>query len=206
MFKPLLIAILLLALAAGVVAKQFIVPGEAEAAPVELTAGSLIVNPRGLEPFELMDHRGGTFSQQSLEGSWTLMSFGYSHCPDMCPTTLTSLASINGALTEEQKSHLQIVFVFVDWERDQPERLQEYLPFFDKTFTGATGPEEATEKLTTQLGVLWQRAEGGDDENYLVDHSGTTYLFGPDGRLRALFGYPLTPADVVSDLEQLLDG
>jgi len=206
MFKPLMLTILVLALAAGLAVKQFIAAGEDKSAPMDLTAGSLIVNPRSLEPFELMDHRGGTFSQRSLEGNWTLMSFGYSHCPDMCPTTLTSLASINGALSEEQKSNLQIVFVFVDWERDQPERLREYLPFFDETFTGATGPEEATNELTTQLGVLYQRAEGGDDENYLVDHSGTTYLFGPDGRLRALFGYPLTPADVVSDLEQLLEG
>lgn len=206
MTKPLMIVIPAIALVMGIVLSVSIPSEKEPVPPPELTAGSLIVNPRGLEPFELIDHRGGTFSEKSLEGRWTLMSFGYSHCPDMCPTTLTSLASINRNMPVEQKEDLQIVFVFVDWERDQPERLKEYLSFFDETFTGTTGVEEATDALTTQLGVLWERVDSGDDENYLVDHSGTTYLFGPDGRLRALFGYPMEPADVVSDLSVLLDG
>jgi protein SCO1/2 len=174
--------------------------------PFEPRSATLVPNPRPLQPFELQDTRGGSFSPETLDGHWSLVSFGYTHCPDVCPTTLAIMDNV------EQKLHgtpadgaLEMVFVSVDPERDSLEKIREYLAFFNPRFRGATGDDEALHRLTDQLGVLFAKADEVDTAlGYVLDHSAHLVLLDPEARLRALFGAPHVPDQIAADIEGIL--
>lgn len=155
-----------------------------------------------LRPFQLVDHRGERFDNQRFDGHWTWVFFGYTHCPDACPT---ALAVLNAAAEDLQKKApalpLQVLMVSVDPARDTPERLAAYVPYFNPNFIGATGSAEELATLTRDLGIVYvinKPAPGSS--GYLVDHSTAILLINPKGQLQAIFGQPHTPQSMIDDL------
>lgn len=159
--------------------------------------------PRAIQPFELVDDTGKAFRNEDLQGRWSFVFFGYTHCPDVCPTTLSVLNSV-ARMLEESPQAPRFVFISVDPGRDTPETLGRYVSYFNGDFIGATGTPEEINKLTQQLGVIYMRvADNGDSENYLVDHTASVLLFDPDGRFHALFSPPLKAADMAEDFRRM---
>jgi len=152
---------------------------------------------RPLGPFELIDHHGKRFDNQSLQGHWTFLFFGYTHCPDVCPTTLSVLNGVAHRLADSGAS-ARFAFVTVDPQRDTPEQLARFVTYFNGDFIGVTGKEEGIEQLTRQLGIVYmQVANEANPDSYLVDHTASVFLIDPDGRYHAVFTPPLD-ADAIS--------
>lgn len=174
----------------------------APAAPPLLTQATLLTDAKAVTEFHLVDHQRQPFDRQRLEGHWSLLFFGYTHCPDVCPTTLQTLASVWKKLRDQssQATPPQVVFISVDPERDPPEQLGKYVTYFNPSFLGVTGEPEQIEKLAGQLGILFARVSNDGAGNYLVDHSASVLLFDPDGNLRAVFSPPLDPAAMATDI------
>ena len=175
------------------------------ARPVTLTAGTFLPNPRALEPFELVDQDSKPLTQDTLKGRWTFIAIGYTHCPDVCPTTLATFDAIDRALTDGDRHPADFLFISIDPERDPPERLAQYVRYFNPSFFGATGTDEALQGLTKQLGILYARVDDQDSAmGYLMDHSASILLFNPEVRLAALFSPPHDPAKMAADFRTIL--
>ncbi len=172
------------------------------------TTATVLQNPMDAPTFRLVDQHGKAFGPESLRGHWTYLFFGYTYCPDVCPTTLGVLAQTS-KLIQAQDSTLsqpQVVFVSVDPIRDdKPGRLAEYMAYFNPSFLGVTGPEKQLRYFTQPLGIhyLAHPPDAGDD-NYLVDHSAAILLFDPQGRLRALTSPPHSAATIAADYGTIL--
>jgi protein SCO1/2 len=160
---------------------------------------TVLSQPRDIQPFTLVDHTGKNFDNRSLQGRWSFIFFGYTHSPDVCPTTLSVLNSVARKLGGH-KDQVQFVFISIDPERDTPEKLEQFISYFNGTFIGATGTDDAINALTRQLGVIYARVEEkpGTD-NYVMDHSASVLLFDPAGRFHAVFTPPLDAAEMASD-------
>jgi protein SCO1/2 len=174
------------------------------------TAALLVLpEPRVIDDFELVGMNGQAFTLDDLRGRWTLVFFGFTHCPDVCPSTLYDLQRVNQDLdstTEETPPLHQVLFVSVDPERDSPERMKEYLAYFSPEFLGATGPDQNLAPLTRQLGIAYRIEEHEPgDAVYTVDHSASVLLIEPEGRLYGVFTAPLDAAAVSADLAALLN-
>lgn len=154
-------------------------------------AGFVYPEPREISPFTLTAHDGSTFTLDRLRGKWTFAYFGYTNCPDVCPTTLAELARVQSLLAASGVDNApQYLFVSVDPKRDTPQHLAQYVPSFSKELIGVTGPQAEINKLTQQVGVAYEFPEGTDKENYSVSHSSIVALFDPDARLHAIFTAP----------------
>jgi protein SCO1/2 len=175
------------------------------AAP-ELSAGvTRLEPPRVLGDFGLTDHHGANFGPQRLRGQWTFMFFGYTHCPDICPTTLTSLNAAARAIAAlpEPPPAPQYVFVSIDPERDTPEQLGKFVPYFNRDFLGVTGTPAAIAEFTRQLSVMYLKVNEERGEGYLMDHSAAILLLDPEGRFHALFSPPFDPRAMAEDYLRL---
>ncbi|HEX7011936.1 MAG TPA: SCO family protein [Steroidobacteraceae bacterium] len=163
------------------------------------SSGFYLPEPLPLEPFTLVDHDSQPFTRDRLEGRWTLLVFGYTHCPDVCPITLAQVRDTR-ALLEQQAPALDVgaVFVSIDPARDTPDRVAAYVAAFDEDLIGVTGTAEAIAAFAGQLRVKYAptRSPGG----YLVDHSSSVALLTPRAELTALFSVPLRPERLASDL------
>jgi len=196
------------ALIAGVwLALRVLGPGvpPGTAAPA-LATGTLLPERRSLTPFALTDTTGAPFTETSLKGRWTLLAFGYASCPDVCPMLLATFRDVRRRLAErELAGEVRFVFVSVDPERDDLASLKSYVTYFDPTFLGATGPHPELQRLTRQLGVLYQRAAAEESAlGYLVDHSATLLLIDPEGRFTAVFSAPHDARGIAADVGALL--
>lgn len=152
----------------------------------EPAVATVLPEPVVLPAIELIDDTGATFSTDALGGRYTLLFFGFTNCPDICPLTLQVLATVTKEL-ESRGGAPDVLFVSVDPHRDTPERIAEYLGHFDADFRGATNSDEELAPLLTKLGVTVHKTES-DGEYYNVVHNGTIYVLAPDGRWIALFG------------------
>lgn len=170
---------------------------------VVLEGGTLLPQPRTLGRFALTDTEGQAFTAESLRGHWTMLAFGYASCPDVCPLTLATLRDVRRRLGGAGQA-VRFVFVSLDPERDSLPALRDYVQYFDPSFRGATGPHEALQQLTSQVGVVYRRAAEDSALGYLVDHSAALLLVDPRGRLAALFGTPHDPAAVAGDVAALV--
>lgn len=194
----------IVAIAGGVLLARAML-GDNATVQLELAKATLLDPPRALPEFTLTDHTGANFAAAQLKDHWSLLFFGFTHCPDVCPTTLGMLAQTEKALADlpaEQRP--QIVLVSVDPQRDTPEQLASYVRFFSPSFTGVTGSQEAIDKFTRALGVpvaISPLANGG----YSVDHSAAIFLIDPSGALRALFSTPHSPAIIAADYRRIVD-
>jgi len=169
--------------------------------PPVLQQATLLPSGRQLDAFSLIDQQGQPFTQDNLKGHWTFAFFGYTHCPDVCPTALAMLAQVIHKLKDKGRGGElpRVLFVSVDPQRDTPQVLAKYLTTFNPDFIGATGEDGEISKLTHQLGIMYAREKGGSDDNYVVNHSAAIVLFDPDGKYHALFGSPHDPDKITSD-------
>ena len=174
-----------------------------------LSQGTTRLEPaRVLQDFTLTDHQGRPFTLAQMQGHWTFLFFGYTHCPDICPTTLTTLNAVArkiAALPNPSPAAPtpQYVFVSIDPERDTPELLAKFVPYFNPDFIGATGTADAIAALTKQLSVLYLKVESQDPQGYLMDHSAALLLIDPQGRLHALMSPPFDTGDMAQDFQKL---
>jgi len=152
--------------------------------------------------FSLVDHTGKTRTLDDFRGKAVVVFFGYTHCPDVCPTTLAELKMVKDRLGADGE-RLQVLFVTVDPERDTQEALARYVPAFDPTFIGLRGDAAATAKVAKDFKVFYQKVPGSTPDNYSIDHTAGSYVFDPEGRLR-LFARQGNPANLASDLRTLL--
>jgi len=154
----------------------------------------VLPEPRVIADFALLNDEGESFSLDSLRGHWSLIFFGYTHCPDVCPSTLYDLKLVHeklGQLNGDAASGHQVLFVSVDPERDSPEQLNQYVSYFHPDFIGVTGPAEQLAPLTMQLGIAYRVEEHEvGSTSYNVDHSVSVLLMDPQGRLHGVFPAP----------------
>ena len=154
----------------------------------------LLPEPRVIADFALVDDEGAPFSLDNLRGQWSLIFFGYTHCPDVCPSTLYDLKLVHEKLEQlngDAETNHQVLFASVDPERDTPEQLNKYVDYFHPDFIGVTGPQEQLAPLTMQLGIAYriEEHEAGATQ-YNVDHSVSILLMNPEGRLHGVFPAP----------------
>ena len=175
--------------------------------PPQLQQGTLLPSAKPIAGFNLMNDKGEAFSLDSLKGHWTFAFFGYSHCPDVCPTTLGMLGQVMHKLQARSGSDSmpQGVFVSVDPQRDTPEMLSKYVHYFYPDFVGVTGAPAEIRALTRQLGILYLKTAGSDTEDYLIDHSAAIILFDPQGKFHALFNVPHDADKIASDFIKIRD-
>ena len=151
----------------------------------------------------LPDVDGRVRTLADFKGKAVVVFFGFTQCPDVCPTTMTELAEVKRQLGP-QGDRLQTLFVTVDPERDTPERLKSYMGAFDPSFVALRGTPEQTEAVAKSFKVFYKKVEGKEPGAYTVDHTAGAYVFDPEGRLRLFVRYGQPVADWVSDLRQLL--
>jgi protein SCO1 len=155
--------------------------------------------PRPLPPFSLLAHDGSSFDAARLRGHYTFVLFGYTNCPDVCPTTLMELARARQRLADlPAAARPAVALVSVDPARDTPERLAAYAPHFDPSFVGVTGSEAAIGALAQALGVAIERGTPVDG-SYSVDHTAAIFLIDPAARVAAVFPAPHEAAALADD-------
>jgi len=152
--------------------------------------------------FRLTDHNGKTRTLADFHGKVVVVFFGYTQCPDVCPTTLTEMKAALQQLGADAK-RVQVLFISVDPERDTRELLAHYVPAFDPSFLGLFGDAQATAKTAKEFHVFYQKQPGSTPESYSVDHTAGSYVFDPQGRVRLFVRYG-EDKDLVADLRTLL--
>ncbi|MGB1983912.1 MAG: SCO family protein [Porticoccaceae bacterium] len=158
---------------------------------LQINGAIVLDKPRIFSDFELEDHRGELFNNERFQGVWSIVFFGFTHCPDICPTTLAMLNDTYSKLKDSEKERLQVVMVSLDPERDTVEKLAEYVPYFNPEFTGVTGNKHLIRRLTAELNVAYNQVPLSDDD-YTVDHSTQLILINPMGHYHGFFKAPHT--------------
>lgn len=153
--------------------------------------------------FTLNDKDGKRVSWDQFKGKYRIVYFGYTFCPDACPTTLAELKKVPAALGD-RADEVQVVMVSVDPQRDTPEVLREYLSYFDPSFLGLTGTEEEVLAAATPLGIYFSAHEGSAASGYLVDHTTTVLVIDKAGYLRLLYGFETPGEDIAADMRYLV--
>ena len=200
--------IVTLGIAVSVTAYKFTQPDPQGISPTRIPTALQSVlwpEPKPLPEFALVDHSRQDFTRQQLLGRWTFLFFGYTSCPDVCPTTLAILQAVaeqvsapTGMITKPQ-----YVFVSVDPQRDTPERLRDYVKHFNSEFIGVTGTEPALAALAPELYVLYERADVRSADDYDVNHTASVLLIDPQARLFGRFSPPHVPSEITAYFAQL---
>ncbi|HHJ17456.1 MAG TPA: SCO family protein [Gammaproteobacteria bacterium] len=180
----------------------WMLPGKVN--PPELQ-GVLRPEPRPLHAFELTDQHRQPFNLERLKNKWSFVFFGYTYCPDICPTTLSTLTGVVKQLQTDPQglSNIQVVFVSVDPRRDTPEVLESYLKYFNPAFLGITGAQQAIDSLTRQFGAGYMLEPETPSGEYLVNHTSSIFLVDPHGQLLASFSPPHDPDTIVEQFRQI---
>lgn len=161
---------------------------------------------RELVPFELVDQDNRPFTPDRLRHKWSLLFFGFTHCPDVCPTTLKALQTFWEELPDPVRKQTQVVFVTVDPNRDTPAVIKEYVDYFEPQFLGVTGKLGQITALTRSLGVLYEYVSNGEDKrNYTVNHSAQIILTDTQARLRAVFPPPHDPDELRNNFVKIFN-
>ena len=192
----------IVAIAAGLLLSRALL--DRSSAPT-LAKATLIDPARPLPPMAFVDDQGQPFGLEQLRGHWSILFFGFTSCPDVCPTTLALLAQVEKKLADmpvEQRPH--IVLVSVDAKRDTPERLASYVKSFSPTFSGITaGEQTAVEEFALKMGVPVAVSTLADG-NYTVDHSAAIFVVDPSGALRALSSTPHNVPIIAEDYRSIV--
>ena len=155
--------------------------------------------------FELARTGGESFRLSDARGEIVVLFFGYTSCPDICPTTLAELKTALDRLDEEEAENVKVVFVTVDPERDTPERVQEYVDHFDQAFVGLSGSEQELAHVWNEYGVFRQKVEGTSAAGYLVDHTARVTVIDQEGNLRVSYPFDTPVETIVHDLQVLMN-
>ena len=172
-----------------------------------LTEAGIILLPqsRHLPAITLTNQDGQPVLINELKDKWSLLFFGYTYCPDICPTTLSQLRQIKSELPKAVQDKLQVVLVSVDANRDTPQQLKKYLSYFDPQFVGLTpGSTEQLQTLTNAVSIPFIPPDTSKP-NYTVDHSGNLALIGPDGTQRGFIRAPFNTQKMVAQLPGLVE-
>jgi protein SCO1/2 len=153
----------------------------------------LLDTPRNFGELNLVDHHGKPFTRDRFEGRWSLVFFGFTYCPDVCPATMSFLNQFVAQLQGTEAEDTQVVMVSVDPARDTVEQLATYVPYFNPEFIGVTGEFLDLHRFATALNTPFRKVPG-QDENYLVDHSANVVLINPRGDYHGFFKTPLDQA------------
>lgn len=172
----------------------------------EQIEGLLWPQQKQLSEFGLTDHTGGRFNLASLSDSWNLLFFGFTHCPDICPLTMTTLQQTVAILNADKAAEtpdVKMIFIAVDAERDVTAQLANYIDFYGETFLAASGSKAEVDSLATQLGVAYAIEPHNSGDNYLVSHSGALFFVSPDGKLFAVIQPPHAPLKLAAKLQAI---
>lgn len=158
----------------------------------EMRANGLFLfeTPRDPGEFSLIDHRGEAYTAEDLEGQWTMLFFGFTHCPDICPTTMSFLADLHRQLESTEAADTRVVMVTVDPARDTPEVLASYVPYFHPDFVGVTGEFMEIMGFARTFNAPFRKVTA-EDGSYQVDHSANVVLINPRGDYHGFFRAPL---------------
>lgn len=199
-------AIALLAAAAGAAWHWMRAPAPQAPHFVEVGVGAYVLpRPDALADFRLVKHDGTAFTNGSLKGRWTFLIFGYTFCPDFCPTTLVEFTHIHKLLAAAPSGvrNVQFVMVSVDPDRDTPALLAQYVPQFNPEFVGVTGDAATIKRLADSVGAIYARVPGSRGANYLIDHSTAVLLVNPQGALQGVFAAPHVAKDMVQGFAKI---
>ena len=187
----------------GLVAARWLLAPHTVPAPVTDNA-TILQPPRVIEKLDLLDADGRPFTAASLRDRWTVVFFGFTHCPDVCPTTLTVMSQMKKQLADLPATQQPNVMLFtVDPERDTPERLREYVRFFDPSFGAATGTAEGVQQAAAAFAVPFAKVtlpQGG----YTMDHGAGVFFVGPDGAVHAYSSPPLRAESLARDFRRVV--
>jgi len=202
--KTVFILVALVALVIGLTVYR-VLNSERQIDPTQMLDAGRLLQPqsRSVPALSLTDQDGEALKLNELDGQWTLLFFGYTFCPDICPATLAELRQLRGQLLEPTREALRMVLVSVDPARDTPEQLKQYLEFFGEGFVGLTGTLDDIQTLANGVGIPFIPGDTSR-ENYTVDHSGNLVIIGPDGRQHGFIRAPLKVQKLSQQLPALL--
>lgn len=202
--QPVIIVAASVALLAGLWL-GFLTEHKQPAKPPEIY-GALLPAGKPLTAFHLVDQNNQAFSEQNLRGNWTLIFIGYTHCPDICPTTLTTLQQTIELMQAQAVAIPKVIFISIDPVRDTPDVLAKYITYFNKDFIGVTGSEAELGNISKQLAAYYKKAAGasGDINNndYLMEHSAALMLINPQAELQAFLTAPHIPAQIIESMQR----
>ena len=198
------VLVALIALVLGLTVNK-VLNSQGQGDPTALLDAGIVLLPqsRALPELSLLDQDGNEVLTNQLTGKWSLLFFGYTFCPDICPATLAQLRQLQGQLAPQVLEKLNVVLVTVDPNRDTPEQLKQYLGYFDAGYTGLTGDEKNLQKLANAVSIPFIPADTRQ-ENYTVDHSGNLVIIGPDGRQHGFIRAPVNVAKLATQLPSVL--
>lgn len=202
----LFVAIAAIAIIIGIMAQKNGGNTSTEASKSGLSFNKLILLPNPIDMGEVnfTTHTGASFTNKNLLGKWSILFFAFTNCPDICPTTLQTMQQVKQEMTNNGTwPAFQLAMVSVDPERDTAERLQQYVPHFDKEFIGLTGKLDYTTQFAKNLGILFFKGETLPDGNYDVDHSSGLILVNPKGQYAGYLGAPHQKQILIEDLTKL---
>ena len=166
--------------------------------------GAIYPKAKILSDFSLIDQNSKKITRSDFINHWSLIFVGYTHCPDVCPTTMTVMNQVNEFMQQQQIQPPRIVFLSIDPERDTAEILKSYVAYFNEDFIGLTGSIDEVSKLSQQLNAVFRKAAGASgqitDEDYLMDHSSALMLINPEGNLQSILTAPHTPANIIDSI------
>ena len=163
----------------------------------ELATATVLPAPRSIHPFSLIDNQNKPFTEQTLQGHWTMMFFGYTECSSICPVILAALKKVYEDLENKDPKLLpQFVMVSIDPKNDTPQKLNRYVTSFNNSFKGATGSQKMLESMTREFGIVYTTVANGQNT---IEHSGTILLFNPKGDLTAFFSFPSEASAIAGD-------
>lgn len=169
----------------------------------EFEHATVLSSPRTIGPFKLSMHTGEEFTRDNFKGKWTFLFFGYTHCPDICPNTMTVFNVMDKGLQAHQqlRDKTDFAMVSVDPDRDTVDVMAEYVPYFNKRFIGLTESQKGhLIALSSQLGIVYLVRKPKDkNDKYIVDHSPSIVLVNPEGQFHAVFSAPHDPAGMLAD-------
>lgn len=201
----LLAAVAALSLAGGYWMSQYKQQARLPGIPNDFEA-TVFPEARELIPFKLVDHDNRPFTPVQLKQKWSLLFFGFTHCPDVCPTTLKVLQDFWQELSPLVRDKTQVVFITVDPNRDPPATMKEYVQFFEPSFIGVTGDLGQITAFTRSLGILYEYVSMGKGKNnYGVNHSAQIILIDPQARLRAVFPPPHDADEMAKNYNTIFD-
>ncbi|WP_242489831.1 SCO family protein [Noviherbaspirillum cavernae] len=153
--------------------------------------------------FTLTDHNGKQRTLADFKGKAVVVFFGYTHCPDVCPTTMAEMSAVMKDLGS-QADKVQVLFITVDPERDTPELLSKYVPAFDSRFLGLSGDKASIDKVAKEFKLYYQKVPGKEPGSYTMDHTSGSYVFDPQGRIRLFVRHGQGAEPIAHDLKLLL--
>lgn len=201
--KTVLVTLAAIALVIGAIVNKVTRPVPLDRDQLSESGIFLFDSPRSIPEVEMLSSAGGSWGKDDLIGQWDLLFFGYTFCPDICPTTMAELKQVVSSLPEGYAEQLRVTMVSVDPNRDTPEQMQQYLGFFNAGFQGATGDPQELAKLARALSIAYIEPDTST-ENYLVDHSGQVVMVSPDGQYVGFLRPPLKPQELSQWLPRIM--